>query len=165
MAVALGASKISFLRCCLTSITSRSGRLDSVAKVIIARIRMPHATEPTILVIENDEDIRRLYTDVLSRTGACLLEAGNPYEGFSHLRKHGISLILTDLHMPGGGLEYLATLRRATSTCPIIVITGLGGGDTIQQACLLAGATVFLEKPIRTRQLLEIVDRFLPCSN
>ena len=119
----------------------------------------------TILIIENDEDTRRIYADILAHTGAYLLEAGNPYEGFHALRFHPISLILTDLHMPGGGLEYLATLRRATSTCPIIVITGLGGGDTIQQACLLAGATVFLEKPIRTRQLLEIVDRFLPCSN
>ena len=58
-----------------------------------------------------------------------------------------ISLILTDLHMPGGGREYLATLRRETATCLIIVITGLGGGDTIRQATLLAGATVFLEKP------------------
>jgi CheY-like chemotaxis protein len=122
---------------------------------------MPGATQPTILLVENDEDTRRIYTDVLSHTGACLLEAGNPYEAFSYLRRHALSLILTDLHMPGGGLEYLATLRRETSTIPIIVITGLGGGDTIRQATLLAGATVFLEKPLRTKQLREIVDRFL----
>jgi CheY-like chemotaxis protein len=122
---------------------------------------MQDATKPTILIIENDEDTRRIYTDVLSHTRACLLEAGNPYEGFSYLRRHALSLILTDLHMPGGGLEYLATLRRETSTIPIIVITGLGGGDTIRQATLLAGATVFLEKPLRAKQLREIVDRFL----
>jgi CheY-like chemotaxis protein len=122
---------------------------------------MPEATQLTILLVENDEDTRRIYTDVLSQTGACLLEAGNPYEGFNALRSHSISLILTDLHMPGGGLEYLASLRRETGTCPIIVITGLGGGETIRQATLLAGATVFLEKPIRARQLREIVDRFL----
>jgi CheY-like chemotaxis protein len=122
---------------------------------------MQDATKPTILIIENDEDTRRVYTDVLSHTGACLLEAGNPYEGFNSLRTHSVSLILTDLHMPGGGLEYLATLRREAATCPIIVITGLGGGDTIRQPTLLAGATVFLEKPIRAKQLREIVSRFL----
>lgn len=114
----------------------------------------------TILIIENDEDTRRIYADILAHTGAYLLEAGNPYEGFNALRFHPISLILTDLHMPGGGLEYLATLRRETATCPIIVITGLGG-DTIRQATVLAGATVFLEKPIRAKQLREIVHRFL----
>src|SRR6184192_3262895 len=121
---------------------------------------MPGATQPMILLIENDEDTRHIYTDVLSQTGAYLLEAGNPYEGFNSLRTHPISLILTDLHMPGGGLEYLASLRRETAICPIIVITGLGG-DTIRQATLLAGATVFLEKPIRAKQLREIVNRFL----
>lgn len=122
---------------------------------------MPGATQPTILLVENDEDTRCIYTDVLSQTGAYLLEAGNPYEGFNALRSHSVSLILTDLHMPGGGLEYLATLRRETGTCPIIVITGLGGGDTIRQATFLAGATVFLEKPIRAKQLREIVNGFL----
>ena len=88
---------------------------------------MPGATQPTILLVENDEDTRCIYTEVLSQTGAYLLEAGNPYEGFNALRSHSVSLILTDLHMPGGGLEYLATLRRETGTCPIIVITGLVG--------------------------------------
>jgi len=38
---------------------------------------MPDAMKPTILIVENDEDIRRLYTDVLAQTGAYLLEAGN----------------------------------------------------------------------------------------
>jgi CheY-like chemotaxis protein len=108
---------------------------------------MPGAIQPTILIVENDEDTRRVYTDVLTHTGACLLEAGSPYEAFNCIHTHPISLILTDLHMPGGGREYLATLRRETATCRIIVITGLGGGDTIRQATLLAGATVFLEKP------------------
>ena len=89
---------------------------------------MPGATQPTILLIENDEDTRRIYTDVLAQTGAYLLEAGNPYEGFNALRTHPISLILTDLHMPGGGIECLATLRRETAACPIVVITGVGGG-------------------------------------
>ena len=122
---------------------------------------MPDATKPTILLIENDEDTRRIYTDVLSHTGVRVLEAGNPYEGFSHLRTQELSLIVTDLHMPGGGLEYLAALRREISTCPIIVITGLGG-DTIRQACLRAGAAAFLEKPIRTKQLREAIARLLP---
>jgi CheY-like chemotaxis protein len=122
---------------------------------------MQDATKPTILIIENDEETRRIYTDVLSHTEACLLEAGNPYEAFDCLRTHSVTLILTDLHMPGGGLQYLTTLREQEPSCPIVTITGLGGGETIRQATLMAGATVFVEKPIRAKQLREIVDRFL----
>ena len=85
---------------------------------------------------------------------------GNPYEAFEQLGKRVLSLILTDLHMPGGGIEFLGNLRGADVLCPIIVITGLGG-DTVRDAAMTAGATVFLEKPIRTKQLREIVTRFL----
>jgi CheY-like chemotaxis protein len=122
---------------------------------------MEHAlTDPAILIIENDEETRKLYVDALSPVDAVLIEAGNPYEAFEQLGKRVLSLILTDLHMPGGGIEFLGNLRGADVLCPIIVITGLGG-DTVRDAAMTAGATVFLEKPIRTKQLREIVTRFL----
>lgn len=123
---------------------------------------MVHAapTDPAILIIENDEETRELYVDALSPVDAVLIETGNPYEAFEQLGKRSFSLILTDLHMPGGGIEFLANLRAAEVLCPIIVITGLGG-DSVRNAAMEAGATVFLEKPIRTKQLREVVNRFL----
>ena len=117
---------------------------------------------PAILIVENEEDTRRLYVDVLTYTEARILEAGNPYEAFEQLRAHSISLILTDLQMPGGGIQYLRNLRHEAPTCPIIAITGLGG--EMQAAAIAAGATLFLEKPIRTKQLRETVNRFLPST-
>jgi two-component system response regulator FlrC len=120
-----------------------------------------NGSPPAILIVENEEDTRRLYADVLAYTEANILEAGNPYEAFEQLRAHSISLILTDLQMPGGGVQYLRNLRREASTCPIIAITGLGG-DAMRDAAMAAGATLFLEKPIRTKQLRETVNRFLP---
>ena len=62
--------------------------------------------KPAILIIENDEDTRRLYADLLTYTDAKIVEAGNPYEAFEQLRRNPISLIVTDLHMPGGGLSH-----------------------------------------------------------
>ncbi len=122
---------------------------------------MGHAsTDPAILIIENDEETRALYADALSPVDAVLIEAGNPYEAFEQMRKRSFSLILTDLHMPGGGIEFLGNLRGADVPCPIIVITGLGG-NSVREAAMTAGATVFLEKPIRTKQLREVVNRFL----
>lgn len=118
------------------------------------------STDPAVLIVENDEETRELYVDALSSVGADLIEAGNPYEAFEQLGKRSFSLILTDLHMPGGGIDFLVNLRGADVLCPIIVITGLAG-DSIRDAAMRAGATVFLEKPIRTKQLREIVNRFL----
>ncbi|WP_447983345.1 response regulator [Nitrospira sp. Nam74] len=117
-------------------------------------------TDPVILIVENDEETRELYVDALSPVGAVLIVAGNPYEAFEELGKRSFSLILTDLHMPGGGIEFVANLRGADVLCPIIVITGLGG-HSVRDATIAAGATLFLEKPIRTKQLREVVNRFL----
>ncbi len=121
---------------------------------------MSDDTKATILIIENDEDIRRIYADILAYTGAYLVEAGNPYEAFDYLRTHSVSLILTDLHMPGGGLQYITTLRAKEPNCPIVAITGLGDDET-RHAALTAGATAFLQKPLRAKQLRDMVDRFL----
>jgi|KBSMisStaDraftv2_1062788.scaffolds.fasta_scaffold351000_2 two-component system response regulator FlrC len=117
--------------------------------------------KPAILIIENDEDTRRLYADLLTYTDAKIVEAGNPYEAFEQLRRNPISLIVTDLHMPGGGVDYLTHLRQKEPTCPIIAITGVGG-DTVREAAIAAGATLFLEKPIKTKQLRQVIERFLP---
>jgi two-component system, response regulator, stage 0 sporulation protein F len=144
----------------LTSIT-RGFTVLQIHLSLSQYISMLDATNPTILIIENEEEIRRLYTDMLSYTGARFLEAGNPCEAFDYLRTHSVTLILTDLHMPGGGLQYLASLRAQEPTSPIVTITGLGGDDTIREATMIAGATEFLEKPIRTKQLRQVVDRFL----
>ena len=121
---------------------------------------MSDVTMPTILLVENDADTRRIYADVLSPLCGRVLEAGNPYEAFAFLPTHAIALVLTDLLMPGGGLQYVSSLRATQPSCPIVVITGLGG-DTLREATLRAGATGFLEKPIRTKQLREVVQHFL----
>lgn len=121
---------------------------------------MHEAGKSNILIVENDEDTRRIYTDILGCIGGSVFEAANPYEAFEYLRRQRMSLILTDLHMPGGGIDYLAMLRREDRICPIVAITGLGS-EVIRQAAMLAGATVFLEKPIRTRELRDIVNRYL----
>lgn len=116
-------------------------------------------SRPTILVVENDEETRRLYADILGAMGADILEAGNPYEAFEHLRSRPVALVVTDLGMPGGGLDYLKNLRVAA--CPILAITGLSGAR-LRHDAITAGATEFLEKPIRTKQLREAIARLLP---
>lgn len=119
------------------------------------------ALRPAILVVENDEETRHHYIDILESMGMRIVEAGNPYEAFEHLRSGSVNLIVTDIGMPGGGIEYLATLRRDVAGCPIIAITGLDGAR-LRHDAITAGATEFLEKPIRSKQFRDIIARLLP---
>ena len=57
---------------------------------------------PTILIVENDEETRHLYADILQYAGASILEVGNPYEAFEQLRSRPVNVIVTDIGMPGG---------------------------------------------------------------
>ena len=56
-------------------------------------------------------------------------------------------------------MEYLAKLHT-TAACPILAITGLAE-RILRQDAIMAGAREFLEKPIRTKQLREVVMRLL----
>ena len=67
-------------------------------------------SRPTILVVENDEETRRLYADILGAMGADILEAGNPCEAFEHLRSRPVALVVTDL-----GVEILTTSKISVS--------------------------------------------------
>lgn len=116
------------------------------------------STQPIVLIIENEDETRRLYADALHHLNVVILEAANPYEAFDQLRKHRVSVIVTDIHMPGGGIDYLATLRRSVA-CPILAISGLG--DTVRVPALDAGATAFLAKPVSTRELRSAIARLL----
>jgi|RhiMetdeSRZDD1v2_1073273.scaffolds.fasta_scaffold257339_3 DNA-binding response OmpR family regulator len=113
-----------------------------------------------ILVVENDEDLRHLLVDALDYTDRHVLEAGNAYEAFERIDRRSPVLILTDLQMPGGGLEYLAQLRHRLPSSAIVVIMA-AGGQTARTEVLAHGGNVYLEKPVRMKELRATIDALL----
>jgi len=127
------------------------------SRFVVLVVRMASSVpKPILLIVENDDETRRLYADALHRLGATIIEAANAYEAYDHLKKAPVSLILTDINMPGGGIDYLARLRERVPRCPILAVSGMAG-ETIRQAALEAGADLFLAKPVSTRELQEAV--------
>ncbi|QKJ30716.1 response regulator [Mucilaginibacter mali] len=108
----------------------------------------------TILVIEDDEDLRRYITGIL-RTDYNVIEAGSGSEGMDKALAETPDFILSDIMMPGtDGLSFLKQLRdnTATSHIPLIFLTARADQETELKAYDF-GAEAFMTKPFSTRVL------------
>ena len=113
----------------------------------------------SILVIDDDEIIRKSCERILSSEGYTLELSGNPTEGLNRLRKKAFDLVLTDLTMPGmSGLEVLKDIREAWPDTEVIVVSGFGTAKMAVEA-LRYGAYDFIEKPFTPEQLTNLVSR------
>ncbi len=102
----------------------------------------------TILVVEDDLDIRELERYALSSNGYTVLEAENGKEAVSMLEKHDIDLVILDIMMPVmDGLSAIKAIRYTLqSSVPIIVVSAKGDESDIITALEL-GCDDYLTKP------------------
>jgi two-component system KDP operon response regulator KdpE len=108
---------------------------------------------PSILVIEDDAQMRRLLRAVLSNEGYHLIEATTAQEGIKQVGLRHPDLIILDLGLPDrDGLEVTRDLREWTSI-PIIVLTARSK-ENDKVAALDIGADDYLTKPFGTNELL-----------
>ena len=111
-----------------------------------------------ILVVDDEALNRRLLRRHLERAGMEVVEAENGADGVAklYILKADVDVIVLDLLMPEMGGEEMLTWIRSTeefSRIPCLVATNLAGMDT-QEALLQAGASDYLSKPVRPRELV-----------
>ena len=113
--------------------------------------------ELSVLVVEDDQEMRALLRRILEGTGYRVLERGRADSLPEALQELRVDVVVLDKEMPGtGGLQALAQLRRSHPRLPVILITAFGGPD-VERRALALGATRYLEKPFSLRHLLESV--------
>jgi CheY-like chemotaxis protein len=118
----------------------------------------------TILIIENEVSNRILIERVLSTRGYRCITASNGREALGILDHEHVDLILTDLSMPvldGYRTTQLIRERPGMAKIPVIAVTAFALGSE-GEAAKQSGCTDYLTKPFKPKQLLEIVERFLP---
>jgi two-component system, NtrC family, response regulator AtoC len=101
----------------------------------------------TVLVVEDDRDMRLLLEDELRESGYEVLTAAEGGEALAWLKSAPVDVIVTDLVMPGmDGRELLEEVHRSNQDVPIIITTAFG---TIESAvdAMKAGAYHYLPKP------------------
>lgn len=116
--------------------------------------------EVTILVVEDEEALRRLVTRMLRRMGYRTLEADDGVAGLETAREVGarLDLVLSDVVMPRlSGPDMAAELREGGSAVPVAFMSGYSGEE-------LAGAeehTHFLPKPFTMGELGDFISTVL----
>jgi CheY-like chemotaxis protein len=116
-----------------------------------------------ILLVEDNETIRRAFSILLEESGYEVLQAGSGSEALEISARLVPDLVLMDLGLPDiNGLEVTRQLRSDPATSGIVIVAITGRAlETDQAACLAAGCSGYLAKPIDTRQLLERIPQFL----
>jgi two-component system KDP operon response regulator KdpE len=107
----------------------------------------------TILVVDDDPQIRRVLRTALTEHGYEATDARNGEEAIERLREEKPSLVVLDMNMPGmNGLETCRTIR-ATSNIPIIMLT-VRDSEADKISALDAGADDYVTKPFSSPELL-----------
>ncbi|RJR30716.1 MAG: response regulator [Desulfobacteraceae bacterium] len=116
--------------------------------------------EPHLLVVDDDEASRNLYTEILQAEGYKCFKAANANEAISILNETKIDLMLTDIVMPGlSGLDLMKKIREI-SDAHVIAFTGFIK-DYDFQMVIQSGAHDFMLKPVHRQELLTRVKRVL----
>jgi type II secretory ATPase GspE/PulE/Tfp pilus assembly ATPase PilB-like protein/CheY-like chemotaxis protein len=113
------------------------------------------AISARVLLVDDEDMLRRVMRDLLERDGYTVVEAADGVEALDQVDRHAPDIIVLDLNLPGldgyGVLSHLRS-RPATSTIPVVVLTARGDEDS-EVRVFEMGADDFLSKPFRARAL------------
>jgi type II secretory ATPase GspE/PulE/Tfp pilus assembly ATPase PilB-like protein/CheY-like chemotaxis protein len=108
-----------------------------------------------VLLVEDEEQLRRVMKDLLEREGYIVTEARDGVQALDQVDRHAPDIIVLDLNLPGlDGYSVLQQLRSrpATQGIPVMVLTAKGDEDNEVRVFEL-GADDFITKPFRARAL------------
>lgn len=110
-------------------------------------------TSATVLVVDDEPQIRRVMRTTLTAQGYTILEARNGLEAIAKMRSERPDLVILDMNMPN--MDGLETCReiRSTSSIPIIMLT-VRSAEKDKVRALDAGADDYVVKPFGIEELL-----------
>ena len=115
----------------------------------------------SLLYVEDEEEVRTLFSKLIERRVGKLLTASNGQEGLEMFREHRPDLVITDMAMPNLTVDALATeCMRLRPDLPVILCTGFSERINEEKALAL-GVKAFILKPLVMRELAIIIRKVL----
>lgn len=119
----------------------------------------------TILVIDDNSDIRNLIQYIFEKAGRSVIHGENGVNGLAQLNAFRPDLVFLDVTMPGiSGLEVLREIRRnpddRLSSVPVMMLSANSSEDEIEEALAL-GASSYIIKPFKREKIIAEVNQML----
>lgn len=114
--------------------------------------------EPTILVVDDNEDLLDTFAMILKRRGYCVETADNGISAVDKFKEHNYDVTLMDIVMPEmNGVEAFREIRKLHPEAPIILMTAYSDDELLQTA-RDAGIHRIINKPIRIDRLIDLIN-------
>ncbi len=120
----------------------------------------------SILIVDDEKDIRELIGDILKDEGYAIRLAGNSDDCMAEVNADQPDLMILDIWLKDSrmdGIDILKTVRRDNPDVPVVIISGHGNIE-IAVAAIKQGAYDFIEKPFNIDQLMVVVARAMETS-
>ncbi len=116
-----------------------------------------------ILIVDDNPIMHRTLSVIMRKIGHQAIVAHGGEQALTILASTPVRLAIIDMNMPGmGGLELLEKIRASESgnRLPVVFLTG-SGQKSDQQSALALGADGFLNKPVSSHQLRDLINQLL----
>lgn len=120
----------------------------------------------SILIVDDEKDIRELIADILKDEGYAVRLAGNSDDCMAEINTEPPALMILDIWLKDSrmdGIDILKTVKRDNPDVPVVIISGHGNIE-IAVAAIKQGAYDFIEKPFNIDQLMVVVSRAMETS-
>ena len=120
---------------------------------------MSHHDSKQVLVVDDDEMIRRLVRTVLEADDFDVIEAPDGEQALTMIDELHPSVVVLDIMMPGiNGVEVCRRLDHGHTK--VVILTARDDADLADE-CMAVGADAFLTKPFSSIQLLDLVEELM----
>src|SRR3954469_25078108 len=126
---------------------------------ITAAVPLRTASKLSVLVVDDDQDIREYLQDFLNAEGFEVTTLADPSQAVNRIRDEVFHLVVLDLMMPKiSGLDLLAQIRAVDDDIAVIILTGYPSLETAS-ASIAHDVSAYMEKPVTPEVFRDAVAR------
>jgi two-component system, NtrC family, response regulator PilR len=112
-----------------------------------------------ILVVDDEEFMRKLISNILSKAGMEVFSAENGEQALRVLKEKSCDVVVSDVRMAGmSGFELLKQVKSQYPNTAFVVMTGFADSYSIKDA-LLKGADEYITKPFKNHEVTLVIER------